>query len=193
MANAQTVTTLDAVHEGIVTAIRAQFPDLLTVESYRLDRKTLPTPACLVELTEMDAEMDADPGTEQLAVLARFEARFVIGFRQGAKNPKLEVRKLAAAFAAFARLQRWGCPIGPAEVIGCYQDDFDPELDQFECWRVEWRQVIHLGDTVWKDEGTTPGEPVFSWSPKVGPGNEAYYRPLAELLPPGAELPPEQS
>lgn len=189
MANADTVTTLDEVHAGIIAAINAQFPTLATVEAYRLDRKTLSLPACLIELTEMDVE--PDPGTEQLAVMARFEAHFVIGFRQGALNPKLEVRKLAAAFAVFARLQRWGCPIGPAEVIGCYPDDFDPELDQYECWRVEWRQVIHLGESIWTDIGPTP-EPVYSWAPNIGIGNEHYYRELAELLPPGTELPPEE-
>lgn len=174
MANANTVTTLDAVHAGIVSAIREQFPNLKTVEAYRLDRKNLPVPACLIEMTEMDAALEIDPGTEQLAITARFEARFVIGFRQGANNPKLEVRKLAAAFAAFARLKRWGCPIGPAEVIGAYQDDFDPELDQFECWRVEWQQVIHLGDTVWKDEGEVP-TPFFSWSPQIGSAHADKY------------------
>lgn len=177
MANANTMTTLDAVHDGIVAAIAERFPTLKTVEAYRLDRKNLPVPACLVEMTEMDAAPDIDPGTEQLAVQARFEARFVIGFRQGGKNPKLEVRKLAAAFAAFARLQRWGCPIGPAEVIGAYQDDFDPELDQFECWRVEWQQVIHLGETVWTDDGEVP-TPYFSWSPLVGEAHADKYTGL---------------
>ena len=55
MANAQTVTTIEAVHEGIIAAIRQRFPELLTVEAYRMDRKNLPVPACLVELTEMEA------------------------------------------------------------------------------------------------------------------------------------------
>ena len=175
--NANTEVTLDQVHDGIVAAIRSQFPDLKTVEAYRLDRKNLPVPACLVELNEMDAVPDLDPGTEQLAVMAKFDALFVIGFRQGAKNPKLEVRKLASAFASFARLQRWGCPIGPAEVLGIYPDDFDPELDQFECWRVEWQQVIHLGTGIWKDEGTVP-TPVFSWVPLIGEANEPAYQPV---------------
>lgn len=173
--NAYTVTTLDAVHEGIVAAIRSQFPDLKTVEAYRLDRKSIPTPACLVELTDMEVDAEVDPGTEQLAVMARFEARFLISFRQGAKNPKLEVRKLAAAFAAFARLKRWGCPIGPAEVISCAPDDFDPELDQYECWRVEWQQIIHLGDTIWKDDGIVP-TPFFAWSPEIGADHADKYR-----------------
>ncbi len=178
--NANTTTTLDAVHNGIIAAIQDQFPALRTVEACRLDRKNLPTPACLVELTEMEVETDSDPGTGQLAVMASFEALFVIGFRQGMQNPKLAVRKLAASFAAFARLQRWGCPIGPAEVVSCVQDDFDPELDQYECWRVEWRQIIHLGATEWVDGGVVP-EPVFSWSPKIGIGNETEYQSILEV------------
>lgn len=180
MANANTVVTLDQVHAGIIGAIKTQFPDLNLVEAYRLDRKNLPTPACLIEMTEMDAAMDIDPGTEQLAVTARFEARFIIGFRQGAENPKLKVRKLAAAFAAFARLNRWGCRIGPAGVIGAYQDDFDPELDQYECWRVEWEQVIHLGNTIWTDDGTVP-VPVYSWLPDIGIPHEPDYQEFPAL------------
>lgn len=172
MANANTVTTLDAVHAGIVSALQAQFP-ALHVEAYRLDRKTLPVPACLIELTELEAG-DMDPGTEQQAVSARFEAKLVIGFRQGLNNPKLEIRKLAAAVTAFVRLQRWGCPIGPAEVIGAYPDDFDPELDQFECWRVEWQQVIHLGETVWTD-GTAPDRVFVGFTPNTGPENQGDY------------------
>lgn len=177
MTNANTTTTLDAVHEGIVSTIREAFPQLKTVEAYRLDRKNLPVPACLIELTEMETGVDPDPGTEQLAVLARFEAQFVIGFRQaGLLNPKLEVRKLAAAFASFAKFQRWGCPIGPAEIVGIYGDDFDPELDQFEVWRVEWQQVIHLGETVWAGDGEVP-TPYFSYTPIVGTDYEAEYIP----------------
>ena len=81
MANAQTVTTIEAVHEGIIAAIRQRFPELLTVEAYRMDRKNLPVPACLVELTEMEGADDLDPGTGQLAGNAHVEARVVLGFR----------------------------------------------------------------------------------------------------------------
>lgn len=214
MANADTRVTLDALHNAIGQAIANKFPTLATVESYRLDRKALPLPACLFELVEFETSDDAmDPGTEQLAVTARFEARFFIGFKT--PNAKVQIRKLAAAFAAFARLNRWGVPVGPAQVIGAYPDDFDPELDQFECWRVEWTQVVHLGEPLewdgsglagrpewsgglihgvnWDSDGTdgNPVGPVYSWVPKVGIGNEHYYRPLGQLLPPGTELEPE--
>jgi hypothetical protein len=180
MSNANTETTLDAVHAGIVSAISAKFPDLQTVEAYRLDRKSLKVPACLVELTDWDTRVDPDPGTEQLAVMARFEARFIMSFRQGAANPKLEVRKLAAAFAAFAKFQRWGCPIGPAEILSAAPDDFDPELDQFEVWCVEWQQIIHLGASVWEmPPDWIPTEVYLGFAPDIGPEHiDDYIGPL---------------
>ncbi len=174
-----TEVTLDQVHDGIVTTLAAQFPGL-HVEAYREDRKSLPIPACLIELSEMEADPATDPGTGQLSVIATFEAQLIMGFKQPGKNAKREVRKLAAAVAAFVRLKRWGCPIGPAEVVGAYKDDFDPELDQFECWRVEWRQVIHLGETVWKGGHPPPGEVLGSFVPLIGEPYEGEYQPLPE-------------
>lgn len=179
MTDRNTEVTLDEVHDGIVSTIQARFPDW-HVEAYRLDRKGLPLPACLVELTELEVSPEDDPGTGQLAAMATFEAQLVIGFRQGTENPKRVVRNQAAALAAFARLQRWGCPIGPAMVVGAYRDDFEPELDQYEVWRVEWRQIIHLGETVWKGGTEPPQEVNISFVPLVG---EAYVDEYTQVTP----------
>lgn len=173
--NANTEVDLDTLHAAIVADIQAKFPDLQTVEFYRGegnghdDRKTLPVPACLLNLSELEVSED-DPMTNQLAVMAHFEAELVIRFTT--PNAKRSVRKLAAAFAAWLRLRRWTnpsdptkkLPTGPAMVIGAYQDDFtnlmpgqrDKPLDQFEIWKVEWRQIVHLGQSTWTDEGETP-------------------------------------
>lgn len=179
MTNANTNIQLDSLHTAIEDAIKAQFPDLATVEFYSEVRKNVPKPACLLELTEMDVTMDDDPGTEQLAVMASFEARLVIGFRDNDMKAKLEVRKLAGALAAWIHKtrNRWGLPVGPATVVGCYQDNFEPELDQYEVWRVEWQQTLHLGETIWTD-GTRPDGAFYSFTPDVGLGNEDKYRAL---------------
>lgn len=180
MANANTEVTLDQLHAGILGKIAAQFPALKTVAAYEEDRKALPVPACLVEMAEFETNGADDPGTEQLAVMIRFEARLVIGFRT--PRAKLEIRKLAAALATFARLNRWGCPVGPAEVIGAWPDDFGPEVDQYECWRVEWRQEVNLGESIWNDDGITPTTPLFSYAPYIGPAHKDKYKPLDALL-----------
>ncbi|MBS3958287.1 MAG: hypothetical protein KGZ52_02650 [Xanthomonadaceae bacterium] len=171
---------LKVLHEAIVSAIAAQFPALQTVEAYReeTERTQLPTPACLVELFELDASAEDDPGTGQLALMARFEARLVLGYRE--VSAKIEVRRLAAALAQFVLRKRWGLGpgVGPAEVIGCYPDDFDPRLDQYEVMRVEWQQLVRIGTDVWSGEGVPVEDVRYAWSPRIGPPFADEYRPL---------------
>lgn len=189
--NANTEVDLAVLHAAIVADIKAAFPDLRTVEFYREDRKTLPMPACLLEMVDLEAMLDDDPGTDQLSVMAQFEAELVIGFRT--PQAKLSIRMLAASLSAWLRNRKWTdytgtrpkLPTGAAQVIGAYQDDFnivgrdgDRGLPQYEVWRVEWQQMIHLGQTVWTDEGETPSDPMFSWSPEIGDGHEDDYQPV---------------
>lgn len=184
--NANTNIDLEILHDAIVADIKAAFPSLVTVEFYQDEpemRKNLPIPACLLTLSEMEVDPEIDPGTEQLAVNATFEAYFIINSLR-TPRAKLAIRKNVAAFIAWLRLRRWTnpadtskkLPTGPAYVMGGYPDDFQPEIDKYEVWRVEWQQVIHLGETIWTDEGTTPQNPVYSWSPDIGNGNEDKYQ-----------------
>lgn len=173
---------LNQLHENIVAAIAERFPALQTVETYReeIERTAFQAPACLIELFEMEAAPQEDPGTEQLAMMARFEARLIIGYREA--NAKREVRKLAAALAQFILRKRWGLGpnVGPAEITGCYPDEFDPRLDQYEVMRVEWAQLIMVGENVWSGEGIPVTEVLYSWSPKVGPPFVDNYRTLEQ-------------
>ena len=135
----------------------------------------------LLELSDFEVAEDVDPGTEQLAVNAKFEAELIISFRDS--NPKLAIRKLAAAFAAWLRLRKWTnpadpsrkLPTAPARVVGAYADDFSARREQFEVFRVEWQQVIHLGNTVWTNEGQTPSDVSSAFAPDIGSGNEDAY------------------
>lgn len=184
MADAETEIDLDQLHQAIIDTIAAKFGsagtgELPTVEDYPEDRKPPAAAKCVIELVEAPADGAADPGTEQQAFLTRWEARVMIHSLR-TPNAKRAVRKLALALAAFIRLQRWGLPVGAADVIGAFPDDFDPELDQFEVWRVEWQQVAHIGATVWTNDGTLPVEVLASYSPLTGPPNIEHYEPITE-------------
>lgn len=174
-----TAIDLDALHDAICASIKAAFPSLATVEDYREDRKHLTLPAVLINLTDLEPEPDEDPGTEQLAAMARFDAQIVIGFRTA--NAKREVRKLAAALAHHIYGNRWGQPVEAARVTAIVQDDFSPELDRFEVWRVEWQQIIHIGTSVWNNDGVIPTEVLASFEPDTGPDNEAKYIDINEV------------
>lgn len=163
----------DALHAAIENEIKAAFPTLQTVEFYRMDRGAVTTPAVLMEMTELEAA-PSDPGTEQLAMVAHFEANIILGFNTPAV--KIEIRKLAASLANFLRLRRWaGVKTGPAEVVGCYRDDFHPELDQYEVWRVDWTHIVHIGPTTWTNEGIQPTQVFLGVSPDIGPGHVGDY------------------
>lgn len=187
--NIDTQIDLSKLHAAIVADIRAQFPTLATVEFYREERTRLQTPACLLTLTELEAAEDEDPGTEQIAVYAHFEAQLVISFRES--SAKSSIRHLAAAFLAFLRKRKWTNPDNPAKKlptgeclpVGAYEDDFasmttgqrDATLDQFEIFRVEWRQLINLGATTWTDEGVTPSIVFMGQAPNIGADNLDEY------------------
>lgn len=181
-------TDLALLHTKIAATSAAAFPGT-HFEFYREDRNDLPpmggagqpTSICLLELTEMDPGED-DPGTEQVDVLAKFEAQFIIGFKTA--SAKVAIRALAASFAAFLRKQlRWPDVLnGEIQGIRCYKDDFSPELDQYEIWTVEWTQVLRLGvGTPWLPSGTIPTIVLASFVPLIGIPYEYAYVKLEDF------------
>lgn len=177
-------TNLAALHEAIVEVSATAFPGV-HFEFYREDRKNMPMGTglagadpkayVLMELAEFDAG-DMDPGTEQQAMVARFEANIVMKALR--TDAKVQVRALAGAFAAFLRRQSRFKPEdvlqGAARVVGCYKDDFSPELDQFEVWRVEWTQDVWFGDAT-EPAPPIPTQVLFSYVPIVGIPYEPEY------------------
>lgn len=161
--NADTSVDLTDLHDAIVAQIQTRFPAFLLVDTYLDDREELAAdelPACFIELDELDTAEGFDPGTEAWAADSRWSARIIIGFRT--PRAKLQCRVYAAEFAAWLReLGRWqGQKGGPLQILGAYPDDFNPALDRYEVWRVEWRQILHLGDrNVWLDGPEDPDTP----------------------------------
>lgn len=181
-------TDFAALHAAIVNTAAAAFPGV-HFEFYRADRKNLPfgTGAAgqpprayaLLDVPEMEPG-DIDPGTEQQAMAVKFEAEIIIKSLQ--INARLLVRVLAGSFAAFLRKQlRWpGVLNGPIRVVGCYKDDFSPELDQFEVWRVEWVQDVWLGVGV--DMFVIPADETESGNPELVPGVPALSQRPTKML-----------
>ena len=167
---------LDEFHDAVKLAISGGFPAVPTVEDYDADRKDLVVPAILIELVDMEADPESDPGTEQLPVVSKWVARIIMSFRT--ENVKREIRKLAASLGVMVHQNRWGMPVSPAQVTYIGPDAFDPEFDKFEVWAVEWDQQIDLGQSVWTGEGITPERVMIGYAPEIGPGQEGDYDEL---------------
>lgn len=187
MADAIAGVDFDQLHDVIEEKLRAQFPAFQLVQFYRdEEERKAPAakelPALLLELTNFEIDDQGDMGTEQLPLIARFEARIIDTFNQ--RRAKINVRKLAAGVALyifqnkhFTQLGKYGVGLSTVEDIS--EDAFFPELDRFEVWRVDFSTQIVVGENVWAESGVTP-TPVFSYSPEIGSDHEDKYQELPE-------------
>ncbi|WP_265024210.1 hypothetical protein [Wolbachia endosymbiont (group A) of Epagoge grotiana] len=134
------------LHQAICSTLKEEIPAIQTCEIYPAIRKELLAPAVFVELSSF--EKGHDPGTEELALKARFEARIVID--STIENAAIIVRSLASEVAKVVNKNTWNVEnVSPGEFISGGGDDFRPELDAYLVWLVEWTHEVHAGKSVW--------------------------------------------
>jgi len=133
------------LHQAICTTLKEEIPAIQTCEVYGAVHREIVAPAVFVELVSL--EPGKDPGTEELALRARFEARVVVDGR----NSSIVVRSLAAEVARVVSKNTWRVKnIAPGEFLSAEVDNFRPELDAYLVWLVEWTHELHLGKSIWE-------------------------------------------
>ena len=164
---------LGAALDKIVAELGVQFSTFMTVAAEDESRTKLEVPAIIVQLSELEPDPDGDPLTGQFPCLVHVEARIILGYR----TPKVrrEVIKAAGALATFVHNNRLGIGWGAATVLAVEPDEFAPQADQFDIWRVEWVHRADIGESYFVDTGVTPTQILTSWSPDIGIGHEADY------------------
>lgn len=141
------------LHQAICSTLKEEIPAIQTCEIYPAIRKELVAPAVFVELVSLESEKD--PGTEELALKARFEARIMID--STIENAAIIVRTLAAEVARVVNKNTWNVKnISPAEFLSAETDGFRPELDAYLVWMVDWSHQLHLGKSVWEEGKIKP-------------------------------------
>jgi len=164
---------LGAALDTVVATLAAAFPTFKTVAAEDESRKTLEVPAIVVQMSELEPDPDKDSHTGQFPCLVRIEARIILGYRT--PNVRREVIKAAGALAAAVHNERLGVAWGAAVVLAVEPDDFAPQADQFDIWRVEWAHAADIGPSFFIDDGLTPTQLLTSWSPDIGPAHEDDY------------------
>ncbi|WP_353275792.1 hypothetical protein [Wolbachia endosymbiont (group A) of Pipizella viduata] len=141
------------LHQKICTTLKEEIPAIQTCEIYPTIRRELVAPAVFVELSSL--EPGKDPGTEELALRARFEARVVVDGT--VEDSQVVVRSLAAEVARVVSKNTWNVKnIAPGEFLSAEVDDFKPELDAYLVWLVEWTHELHIGQSMWLETGIIP-------------------------------------
>ncbi|WP_264338637.1 hypothetical protein [Wolbachia endosymbiont (group A) of Cheilosia soror] len=140
------------LHEAICKTLKEEIPAIQTCEVYRAERREIIAPAVFVELASL--EPGKDPGTEEFALRARFEARVVVDGT--VEDSQVVVKSLAAEIARVVSKNTWNVKnIAPGEFLSAGGDDFRPELDAYLVWMVEWVHEIHVGKSIFSG-GVTP-------------------------------------
>ncbi|MCG8294262.1 hypothetical protein [Pseudomonas entomophila] len=164
---------LDQVYAAIEQHIAQTIPALAYVGTMPDRLEQVAVPAVVIEVAEW--EPGPDPGTGEVGVDIRFEARVIVA---GEEDHSLRVAAFAAAqLTVLLRMQTWGLELEPAKFVRAAQDWTRPELDGYAVWVVEWTQVIYLGEEEWPWPNQPPGSIVWGFVPETGQGNEGSYLP----------------
>ncbi|MCG9083941.1 hypothetical protein [Laribacter hongkongensis] len=129
------------LHAAIEAGLSSALPGI-DVLSYPDLAGRVRLPLVLLELAEL--EDGTPPGTGELALIARLEARVIVDPNQ--RDAELLVRQLACRLAAACHFKTWGLPIGLARVQSVAPDGFKADLDGYLVWCVTWTHEIHVGD-----------------------------------------------
>lgn len=166
-----------AYFPAVIATLRPAFPAVPTIEIYPKLRTKIATPAIMLEF--VDATPGENSGTEQLALIGRFEARVIFDTAplNPGQNPELLCLSLATALAQHIyKAGRFGQPVGSAKVTRVEPDQFKPELAGYCVWLVEWTHELLLGDSVWASgPDFQPTEVWVGLAPLIGVGHEADY------------------
>lgn len=165
--------SLDLLYGVIEARIRDAISGLAFVGTMPDMLERVDLPAVVLELAEL--EPGRDPGTGEVGVEARFEARIIVGSEQ--EQCQQQAAFAAAQLVVLLRMQTWGLEVEQAEFVRAAQDWTRPELDGYAVWVVEWTQGIYLGEEEWPWPNQPPGSLMWGFSPNTGPGSEGSYQP----------------
>jgi len=164
---------LGAALDMIVQRIGDEFATFKTVVAEDESRTKLEVPAIVVQLSEIEPDPEGDAHTGQLPCLVRFEARVIMGHRT--PQVRREVVKAAGSIAAYIHNDRMGSKWGGATIIAVEPDEFAPQADKFDIWRIEWVHRADIGPSYFVDDGATPTIILSSWEPETGLPYEGSY------------------
>jgi hypothetical protein len=150
--------TLELLYAAIERQIGETLTGLEAVAAWPDIGAHVDLPALFLELAEI--EPGSDPGTGEVALVCKFEARIIVGSEQPQHNQ--QAAQLATQLAMLLRTQSWDLDnVAPAEFVQAVPDWTKPELDGYTVWLVEWTQEIHLGEQQWPWPDNPPAQLVF--------------------------------
>ena len=176
---------LDELHTAIVDRLTADLTTVPTCAAYPQLERRITLPAVIVELDELSPE---DFGWPDFSAWAEFTAWCV--HDPSLPSAMLEVRNLAATVAARIHQEEdfgFADVLRRTEVLRVSPDDFNPDLDGYLVWAVQFRIGVRIGEREWRVDPAA-GQSVVDVAGIVGDFDSAG---LKHVLTDGNEPPAE--
>jgi hypothetical protein len=153
------------LEQAISDAINNTVPDV-PVQTYPRRAIHLNVP-CVLVLCDSFEPMDSD-GTERLILKSKWLAYTVVA--DHAPNADTTARMLAISVAKAVDDIEGKSSQGysKASLVGIFEDSFNPDLDGFLVWKVEFDIPIKIGENVWDGTGITPTQVLVAFGEDIG-------------------------
>lgn len=177
------IIQLEVYHAAIEASLKEAVPELKRVEYYTRPEKSIATPALALELVEWRPPPNGQDSTGMYSWEFEWGVYVMLDFRGSTERPKLELRLLAMRLCEAIEQNRWGLPLSPAHVSVAEKDEFDPDWDSYEVFKISFVQLGRVGvDAHALDvDATPPVEVLGSRAPDIGLPNEEKYKPIEKL------------
>ena len=159
-------------HAAVTDYLRDNVEWLQHVDYYPEIKTEVPAPCAFFSVADWELAGEQSMNG-QLSVVLNCELLVVFGIAE--TSYQLDVRNAAMALCLKIRDNRWGLPVDPAVLSSAAPDAFNPELDSYAVWRIEWRQQIDVGVDQFAGAGVLPSKVLVGYSPDTGLGNEDKY------------------
>lgn len=169
--------TLVELHTAVLTYLK-QATWARFIGSYPKVKTGLVTPALYFAV---NAWSRADTGTDQLHVDVDCSIYLAVNRSldiEGGASPELYARDLADDLTCLVDAQTFGLEIEPSVFVSAEVDEFDPEMDDYHVWRIDFSVLLPVGVDPHDIARAPLKQAWLGKAPDIGEGHEEDYLAL---------------
>ena len=160
---------LNDLYQSLFSGI-GQLPNVHYCGHYPNRMDAITVPAVLIELVELEPGMDL--GTEELVLVAHFEARVIM---QVNVSPEPIQTLVLSVLQWLNDMNDTPTKVTKPNIKQALPDAFAPDTHAYQVWQIHWSQNLRMGQSVWEGEGIAPSQIWLGQSPDIGADHEPQY------------------
>ena len=166
------LSPLSELYQSLFSGI-GQLPNVHYCGHYPNRMDAITVPAVLIELVEL--EPGTDLGTEELVLVAHFEARVIM---QVNASPEPIQTLVLSVLQWLNDMNNYPTKVTKPNIKQAMPDAFSPDTHAYQVWQIHWSQSLRMGQSVWEGEGIAPSQIWLGQSPDIGADHEPQYNNL---------------